>query len=258
MAEVKKIPLVLFSGGLDSTFMLWRYLQKSAVDVLYINGGQGDMKMHKENTARSDILNALLSHDPVRTPHKVDKKLQPRNTVNFGSSTMQFKQTPAWLMGALEVVDPSRHSCVAIGNVMGDEMWGWSENIIGAWDHLCQLSHDVKVPLEFPLKCWSKFRILKHLPPSLYKNIWYCEMPKMVDKEDLDGLKKIVPCGSCGACVTHQVELYRFKIRTKLDHETWLAQGFYVDSNDEDFNGITIRNKSERHESQGVSVHETQ
>lgn len=197
-----KRPLVLWSGGLDSTFLMWHLLQTSDVDYTYIVGGQRLAKQDREDQARKAALKYFHEHAPFKANY-VDPKVEA-NISNMGQLT--WSQPALWLIGALGAVDHTQHSSVQAAYVLGDEILAMQEFLQQTWYGLQGLSKQGMVPLYLPLRMMSKYYILNMIPKALYDCVWYCETP---DDDE--------PCGRCMSCITHLVELHRLTLaRTEI------------------------------------------
>lgn len=193
-----KRSLLLFSGGLDSSYVLYNHARLGeGCDLLYIDGGQAAGKIEMERIHRDKILDYLYAEYRVTyTDHIV-------NGPNLaGGKSIAWSQPFPWLYGALFKVDPDVHSSVEISYVMGDEMSTHIDNLVAAWNALWPV---VKigpvVPLTFPLRYRSKSTILRDIPEKLYRLTWVCEAPKE---------KK--PCHNCAACITRKTEEFRYEL----------------------------------------------
>lgn len=238
---MSKRPLVLFSSGLDSTFLLYLKAKSGQpVDHFYIDGGQGERKIKVEEEARYRVIDALkkLFPDvPFRSVSTPVSKVKFADAVSAG-----WRQPLAWLVGALEVVDPSRHSCVEIGYVIGDEMTQQIHNLQTAWAALWPIVKiGEMVPLTFPLTLTSKFQIIEALPAEVYAATWSCELPIH------DVFKGVTECGRCRACETRKLEVLRYKMRTGRDLEAVHAEQLAV---------IEAREKMRREDQERISQEE--
>jgi hypothetical protein len=208
----EKHPLVLWSGGLDSTWMLWEAVQKGDVDYVTVNGGQCRNKRVSEEHARSRALKWMRA----RTSNTI-REIKCHVELRLAEMpALTWSQTVPWLVGALSVVDHKRHSSLEIGYVMGDEVACILDVLKTTWEGLQLVSKHEVVPLNFPLTMISKRRILENIPRGLYDCIWYCELPQLHD--DPRVLMR-VPCDRCAACITHKTELYRFELHHQLGRE---------------------------------------
>lgn len=198
-----KRPLLLFSGGLDSTYMLRTALMETDVDVLYIDCGQCKNKIQAESISRTAILrwmddHAMLVEDEKR--HRVRRTFDYTGVSYADAPNMMSSQAPVWLIGALYHFDPSIHSEVRVAYVMGDDALIYRHEMATAWENLCLLAKGVSVPLVFPLMGWRKSTILKYIQPDLLDLIWVCELPTWVGTT-------LTPCHKCIPCKRHDREM---------------------------------------------------
>ncbi len=205
-----KIPLLLFSGGLDSTFMLQQSLMESDVDILYVDGGQAPLKIQAEELARLDILDWFIEvkkKNPTRF-HSV-RGQRHFNSPNFAGAPGALTSQPvSWLIAALYHCDPERHSCVRVAYVMGDDMAGFRHELCKAWDALLMVTKLHFVPIEFPLIFIKKPQLLREIDQELIPMTWTCETPVWLKKT-------LVPCGKCVPCKRSDIE--------QADHRAILA-----------------------------------
>lgn len=207
----EKCPLILFSGGLDSTYLLWkeaRNPENAAVWVVYADAQQGEAKKSMEKKARRriiDKLNCEQDAKPIFT-------LTSDSTVYLANTpSAAFRQPLGWLVAAMEVVDPDIHTSVMIAYVEGDQITQNFNELKTAWQAVWSFTKQGPVvPLEFPLNHTSKVSIFKELPPDYYDEIWYCELPSY-DGDSDDG----TACGQCVPCITHATELHRYSLMFK-------------------------------------------
>lgn len=209
--------LMLFSGGLDSTWLLYNRVKEGhAVDTFYAKGGQSALKQDCEKPRRELIKTWIEKHAPEDKPAKITEVPPGQVQVQFGAAKYKaWSQAIGWIVTALEVVDHTKHDCVEIGYVMGDEICQHFHDMQDAWKSLWKFSKaGDPVPLNFPLRITSKYDILKQLPRELYKLTWVCELP------DYEG-EELTPCGRCHACITRAVEEHRFFLKQGMSLETF-------------------------------------
>lgn len=201
-----KVPLVLFSGGLDSTFLVYKLLQESDVDLLTIDSNCLPGTIYEaEKQVREDIINYFAEHKDCR-PYRGVVRNVLRFTINTGGSLNnegpRFAQPKYWLFGAVDVASGHKHSSVNIAYVSGDQIGPHIQRIAKAWKHLWSFSRNSDlIPLKFPLLYTSKRDIVLSIKGSedekLLDLIWYCERPiPLQDSQD----KKFEPCGKCQSC----------------------------------------------------------
>lgn len=202
-----KRPLILWSGGLDSSWLVYQELLKGDVDVVSVLGGQCHIKTRAERQARERIL----AYFRTQTHYRVRELHYPLEPLNLSSMpNRSWSQTVPWMIGALSVVDHTKHSAVMMGYVMGDEVLSIIPAFHNAWDGLQAVSKFGKVPLEFPLAMVSKRHILEKIPQGLLERVWYCELPEKTLDENENPIYNI--CNNCPACITHKTEHYRFSL----------------------------------------------
>lgn len=201
-----KVPLLLFSGGMDSTYMLACALDDTPVDILYVNSSQGPNKIAAEKLARQAILGEFRRSITDRIKqgeknvHYIRKEYEVNLPEDFFDGTTPGKtwvQPVIWMMAALSKIDPDRHSCLRIGYVSGDSITSQVDNITKAWETLQMFTKIRVVPIEFPLIRGTKLEIMKQMPVGLLDKVWFCEAPRISDMADY------YQCGHCTPCLTH-------------------------------------------------------
>ena len=217
MSDKKRI-LMLFSGGLDSTWLLYNRIKEGClVETFYAKGGQRESKQNCEKASRKLITAWIEANAPADKPASIWECWDGQVEVRFGAAKKRsWGQAIAWLVSALEVVDPDKHYCVEIGYVMGDEICQHLHDIQDAWNSLWKFSKEGDVvPLTFPLSRTKKYEILQQMPGELYKLTWVCELP------DVDHLNGHKPCGQCEACITRATEEHRFFLKQGMTVQTF-------------------------------------
>jgi 7-cyano-7-deazaguanine synthase in queuosine biosynthesis len=199
----KKVPLILFSGGLDSSHMLEEMLAVGDVETLYVIGGQAPDKVIQERVAR----NAIMYHLEKRTGNKVLKDHEVRTNQMFVHMADHMFQQPAmWITGALQVSDANKHSELLIGYVAGDQISCKIPYIQQAWDYLQLFSKVTPIPVRFPLQLITKLEILDRISSHVVGKVWVCEMPH--EKE-----RRLVACKCCTPCLTMAATLHAWKLK---------------------------------------------
>lgn len=194
----------MFSGGLDSSFILSELLLHTDVHLLYVKGIQGPNKIKKELACREDIKEFIHTFRP-------DHDIRSDTIIELPYSN--HTQAIHWFLGACDHtngVNPNHHSELIVGYVMGDSICSMIHTVKSCWDNLQDLGgKHKKVPLSTPLvdKFIDKQFILQHknIPDELLKRIWVCETPVVGEKESGFEDKEwytghLTPCGECPAC----------------------------------------------------------
>ncbi len=193
---------MLFSGGLDSTYMVAEYLcNHGPVDVLYVNGSQHPVKMELELEARK----ALIAKMNEYYPNKVQKQyVIEEHVYRHDGKNKKWIQPNAWLQGAFAVLDPERHSCLQVAYVNDDGAYFGQQlkTIQDLWDSLIKVSYTGDhVPLEFPYISTNKLAILTHFDKRLLPHVWVCENPTSSKKA----------CQRCSPCKLINRVLWEYK-----------------------------------------------
>jgi 7-cyano-7-deazaguanine synthase in queuosine biosynthesis len=193
MNELTKI--ILFSGGLDSTYLLYDHvMRKENIYVHHIilkNNTQP--RWREELKASRNIVNYLkkyYDHDFTYT----------ESEWSFDSDTVWDAEIETFV--AVELVSHinSKKVMYVRGNVRDDLVRNDSlyratvhSNMEKLWHFGIHKYGDKVIPeVAKPIYHLWKKDIIKKLPVDLYKMIWYCMNPK-------DGK----PCGDCLSCVKH-------------------------------------------------------
>lgn len=197
-----KHPLILFSGGMDSSYLLDVVLTKSPVYTLYVDGGQGELKVKQELAARHAVITAIYKeHSANRTTiHTILGDFYEKSFSNFGGDLFQrftgFKQVQSWLLAALLHANPEIVSEVQMAYCADDQMVLRINELKMAWEGLWKLSYsEPLVPITFPLidAFVSKLSVVRNIPSYIRDKTWVCELPVIQGK-------KVLPCGRCPAC----------------------------------------------------------
>lgn len=167
-----RIPLVLFTGGMDSTLMLQMALHKGNCDTLYVETGQYPNAREREVKAQVHILEALKG-----APYHVLRQHTVIAPVIHCSKNDHMAHATRLLMAALTVVDPHRHCSVMLGGTRMDTIVINRDKLIFAWRGLTNITKWKPVPLETPLAHSSKHDVLTSLPSTLLSKVWVCEHP---------------------------------------------------------------------------------
>jgi 7-cyano-7-deazaguanine synthase in queuosine biosynthesis len=246
----EKIPLVLMSGGLDSTTLLYRNLMGSDdtdVDILYVDGYQHGAKRVAEQRAIRKITRWFADHSKERHIRKMNNLSIGQDYIGVNT---KFSQMNHWMFGALMMINGNRHSRLEIGTVAGDGINLYQHSMEEAWKHLQYFTKiGDPVPLATPLALWDKFRLIDELPLELLDLVWVCELPvdengvgvefthEAVEKLEKDDSIPILPCGLCTSCVDHEMALQEAILRKQKKSQLPLLMKRYR----------TIRKKEKDH-----------
>lgn len=186
-------PLVLYSGGLDSTYLITLKINaKTPFDVLYVKGGQHYLKTAEELQMREKLLGWLKQQpdNPRVSEYEVD--LDWNNCLKVGGPAhVPLTQPQTWLFAAFRAFDPDRHSSLQAGYVDGEG--DKREHMLAIWNGLCQLVYDKTFPLEFPLLRFPKTVVLDRISTNAFDYVWVCENPRRASGVTYR-------CGHCKPC----------------------------------------------------------
>lgn len=217
-----RIPLVLWSGGLDSTYTLLRELEQGDVDVLEISF----KNVYPEHlTAERLTRDALYKKIQVEEGRRLKGCIRSRLQVDFEYPVshrhhgfMHYGQQPGLIFCAYMNHDPRRHSRVVSSVVMSDTIAMHADAMTRLWDAYREVS-----PTYTQKRCYGRFPIAALEYPLLYgcidkksvwegfnmevetfdvwamirENTWSCNAPSECDE---NGNLSLVPCGVCDSC----------------------------------------------------------
>jgi len=195
---------VLFSGGLDSTYLVWKNLRDgNTVVPIYIEITNNEIKTILEKN-RTKII-----HKDLATEFNADKSYSdsPLKDIHdiatvgvcANEDSLYFKQVPVWIIGVLfsqglEVDE------IQIGYVGNDDAIPYLQDIQKIYKSYQAMSEKL-IPLTFPLFKTRKWEMAKDLPHTYMKNIVSCENPRIIGSEEAEFVE-YEPCCECTPCRT--------------------------------------------------------
>jgi len=177
---------VLWSGGLDSTYLIYDHLKKGdIVDAFYIDIKNNLEKSKKEKAAIESLSKYFFKNFPgyffnVGQVIAID--------VKFCHDNFSLHQAPIWILSSLFTVGLESTDQIEIAYVMNDDAISYLDEIRKAYESLYPFIHK-KYPLVFPLSKTKKEDELQFLPKELLENITVCE----TETEEKF-------CGKCASC----------------------------------------------------------
>jgi 7-cyano-7-deazaguanine synthase in queuosine biosynthesis len=198
MMDTKR-PLVLWSGGLDSTVLVMKKLLEGDIDILYVNLRNNIIQQKYERKAIAK-LKAIIKDDP-----KFKGRIIEEHRFKYGTlrvSKQVFAQPALWVHAAAFINNVNIHSSVCIAYVKHDDVWHYKQQVQEAYKAMNNLICDGEMaPLEFPLEWETK----KYLKNWLDYNTDYCNRIMNLIYYCEDGVKG--NCGECISCKRHINEL---------------------------------------------------
>ena len=193
---MKKVA-VLFSGGLDSTFLIWKNLKDgNEVFPIYIKIENNKIKTILEKNRINLLYNKFFKEFESNIN-------EIQYVVNVGikgsEDCLYFKQMPIWIF-SLMFMQSMEVDEIQIGYVSNDDAISYLDDIQNIYKSYQAICEPMK-PLVFPLTKWKKYAIFQDLPKQYRDLIISCENAKIIG----DKKRKIIqyePCCDCGSCKT--------------------------------------------------------
>ena len=208
--------LVAWSGGLDSTYLIFHLLQQGhSVEAVYVELKNNEYKVKCELKAIEKITELLTEICISRKWDFRYKGIATKIDAVY-CTNLSFKQYPMWLLGLLSAVQDYT-DYVAIGYVMNDDAISYLCDFKNIWDSYKPIVHK-HVDLVFPLSKHKKIEMYYDIPYNIRELLWVCEQPA-VDK----------PCGDCDPCKRAMREYNpgNIKAPVKTHVENLELQSFY-------------------------------
>jgi 7-cyano-7-deazaguanine synthase in queuosine biosynthesis len=189
--------LVLWSGGCDSTLVLYEQLKEArigpTVKVLSIEHGEISAPQRScEAAAREKIIAWFKKQGLYNARYAT---LHIRLVGNVNGVQDGYVQPQFWLGAAVALLYRDEDAYMAY---LEGELEDRIRDVVAAFDSLQAVSRKVG-KLRLPLRDRTKASAILQLRSlGLYDLCWYCEEPKGVD-----GVDK--PCGKCGSCRSHRL-----------------------------------------------------
>ena len=174
--------LVSWSGGLDSTYLIYKFLKEGhSVVAAYCEIINNITKTERERYAIEKLKHKLY---PLGALEVIDGARVEAN----GDSLCSFEQVPLLLLSI--IYSGGKADKVALAYTLNDDAIAFLSDIKKIYNSYKVLAKDRSWPeMIFPLYRTSKAEILRKLPVELIKDITFCENPSGKDN-----------CGTCTPC----------------------------------------------------------
>jgi len=191
--------LVVWSGGYDSTLVLWNELikNKEAHAISFLLPNVSSMKQSSEMVCRERFKDRAIENG-FKLHHKTvaitydDFMIQ-----DIGIYPLQM----LWLMLGMWMA--SAKTTLIYGYVKRDDFWMNEDKFMSLIKHINDIM-DKKIEIEFPLRETSKYEIYKNIYGlKLEDCVWTCEIPA----------SPMVPCGKCESCIKLELAKKEIEIR---------------------------------------------
>lgn len=176
---------VLWSGGLDSTFLVEKNLiDGNSVTVGYAKLNNNEKKTEKELAS----IKKMLGIFKTRCPGTVrDLGVISEHLFNLGSGNLTLKQLPVWINSLLYL--DRNYEEIQIGYTMNDDAISYIPDIHKIYDAYRGLMTRDMSPITFPLMKQKKADTLYLISDDIRKLIVFCED----ERSDF--------CGTCHSCL---------------------------------------------------------
>jgi hypothetical protein len=186
---------VLFSGGLDSTYLVWKNLKDgNEVTPVYIEIENNKTK----STIEKNRIELLLEEYRKEFNRKINNIQYAVSVgVNANEDSLYFKQMPIWIFGMvfLQGMDVDE---IQIGYVSNDDAISYLDDIQNIYKSYQPICEPMK-PLVFPLIKTKKWKMADELPEQYRKLIFSCENARIIGSETAAFIE-YEPCCECVPC----------------------------------------------------------
>ncbi len=196
---------ILFSGGLDSTYLMWKNLKDgNTVIPVYVEIENNEVKTKLEKNRIELLWKEFAKEFHDENDNYYNSKLQPikyavKVGVHANEGSLYFKQIPIWIFSVvfLQGMDVDE---VQIGYVSNDDAISYLDDIQNIYKSYQAISEPMK-PLVFPITKMKKYMMAQELPEQYRKYVFSCEMARIIGKEDAEFIE-YEPCCECVPCRT--------------------------------------------------------
>lgn len=239
----KSRPLVVHSGGADSTLIVFDLLSRGiAMDLMYVNGSAWTPKQEAERAA----VNAQFKLFERSYPKVWERcKTRPVETKFFlySDNITRSTQPINWIAAAMGALNKD-NTHVIIGNIAGDQGSAYLSDMQAAWDSIVKFTltgEAQSIHLEFPLKLMSKVDVLvmyqqsdsdfRETTKELYLTTWTCQLPSEVDGKFKTCLEEYHPMrpNGCESCIARASAEYAYRLtydKSNLFNPIWTSDLF--------------------------------
>lgn len=203
----KSVPIILWSGGLDSTYAVYDFLKKGyAVDLLLLDiypEGATVLRQEKATNRILTMFRKLISEGELSG--SINRVIWHRitSTSRRGHRSIRALHQVTSAFEAVTLMLKDYNNEIVFSYVEGDRTIPYLDDFRAAWDLLMKIqrlnySEDkvpFSIPLSFPFVKKSKSDILQELPPEISNAISWCNIPVQYEE-----------CGQCDNC-TEMIEI---------------------------------------------------
>lgn len=194
-SDNKKV-LIPFSGGIDSTYLVFKNLEEgNDVHLTRFNIENNEHQMEIECEAIKDLIHDLQKHFP--NAHLLMRSYEKNNMSNqsfevTGSHMIYGPQPPLWVFCLAYDENLWEVDEVQMGYISGDDALSYLDDIKKLYRAFSPFLQKKAPPLKFPLIKNFKWELWNYLPDNIKKNTVFCEYSRT----------RYEPCGKCNPCLT--------------------------------------------------------
>lgn len=221
---------VLFSSGLDSTYLIYKNLKEGhIVQPYYVDIKNNENKRIVELQNVQKLTELFIEEFPNMRFHKTLTEVSVN--IEWGCDLL-FTQIPVWLFSLSFISNPNVQE-IHIGYVSNDDAISYIDEIKKFYKAQQWLHRDKLPKLCFPLLKETKSSMMEELPVKYRTYITSCENPTLKPYFIKSGSRRIQyfePCGTCVACnrVIREKLDYNFQYRKLIvDHYKKLEEAQY-------------------------------
>ena len=195
--------LVVWSGGCDSTLVLWNLLhdKENNTNIRTISITHPALGASKEQAKARKLILKKLRDQGHRIQH-IEIEVNATGAQIMGSQNLP--QATLWLGVVIPYLIDDED--LYVGYIRTDDIWHEIQEYRWAFQylaHVCGRGGSLQIPLMLSHKC----DVIKQLRKArLLSLTFYCETPI-----------KGKPCKKCCSCLTHACGLHRLKLTSKQD-----------------------------------------
>jgi hypothetical protein len=210
MTNENKRSLIFFSGGLESTFLLYKAVMAGkAITLFSWEHGFNVPGRVAEEHARKKIKEEIRKLAEEKSlPFDVEDFPETGGITFYQSKACEsscYAQLYEHVDMAFYLARTGKFADIHIGLCGSDDTAIHHDRLLEYWKLKCEIFHPHEVeftPLVLNLGKMFKQQILYELPESLLGKIWVCATPNVhVNETDID--TAFTPCGHCVKCLDH-------------------------------------------------------
>ena len=214
---------VLFSGGLDSTYLVYKNLKEgNIVYPIYIEIENNRDKTILEKN-RIELMYKEFANDFPDYMRYINYVM--KTNVNAREDSIYLKQVPVWIMGLLfsQGIDVDE---IQIGYVCGDDSTSYVQDMKDIYYSYEKISRKL-IHIDFPLLKTKKWEIIRELHEKYHKYIFSCESPYIDDGSEKDEFIEYNACCECTACKTIIISDYYETNNFPREYEKGLKKFYF-------------------------------